>query len=224
MSTIAIIGAHGKIARQLTRRLSEAGDRVLGVIRDPAHSDDIRSDGGTSVLHDLEAEDSETLAAKIGDADAVVFAAGAGAGSGVARKQTVDLGGSLQSIDAAKRAGITRFVQISFIGAQDPVPQGTDEVFAAYWEAKRAADEALRDSELDWTIVKPGGLTDDPGTSRGTVALSGTDLNRGVKTRRADVAEFIQIVLAEDASIGKDLDLAEGDRPLAEALAAALRG
>lgn len=220
MSTIAIIGGRGAIAQQLTALLVERGDRVLSVIRKPEQAEDVRAAGAEPVVLDLETATTRELVAGINGADAIVFAAGAGAGSGTIRKRTVDLGAALHTVDAAKQAGIARLVQISFITAQLPTPADTQEAFAAYWDAKRQADDALRGSGLDWTIVRPGSLTDDPATGRGRVAadLSGEQ----VRTRRADVARFVTLVLDEPRSAGHDLDIGEGDTPLAEALAAAL--
>lgn len=216
MPTIAIVGGHGAIALALASRLVGEGHRVLSLVRKPEHGDDVRVTGAEPVLHDLEADSTHDLARAVRGADALVFAAGAGPGSGAPRKRSVDFGGARQAIDAAQAEGISRLVQISFVGAQEPTPEGTEEVFAAYWQAKREADEVLRRSGLDYTIIKPGGLTNEPGTGRGVV--SATPLSRGVITRRDDVAHLIALVLAEPRSIGHDLDVAEGAEPLAEAL------
>lgn len=228
MTTVVIVGAHGNIARQLTRRLVAAGDTVRGVIRSPAQAADLRADGAEPILHDLEVGPVNALIDQIAGADALVFAAGAGGGSGVLRKRTVDLGGSLAAIDAADQAGVRRLVQVSFVGAGLPTPPDTEEVFAAYWDAKRQADRALRGSGLDWTIIKPGRLLDLPATGRGTVSaveVTGvqSDERRGGSTRRADVAELLALVLAEPRSVGTDLVVFEGDQPLPDALAAAVR-
>ena len=161
---VAIAGGHGKVALRLARVLRERGDDVRSLIRRPEHADDVREAGGEPVLCDLEAVGEDEVAAAIEGADAVVFAAGAGPGSGPERKETVDYGGAVKLIDAAKRAGISRYVIVSSVGA-DPNASG-DDTFAVYLRAKGKADAALAASGLDYTIVRPGRLTDDPGTGR----------------------------------------------------------
>lgn len=219
-ATVAIVGGHGKIALLLTELLADSGAVVRNIVRNPDHATDIEERGGTPVVLDVEKAGVEDLVEAYGDAEAVVYAAGAGGGSNAFRKYTMDLGGSLLAQQAALELGPhTRFVQISFIGAQNPVAEGTDAIFSAYWDAKRIADDALMTSDLPWTIVKPGALLDDPATGTLTVE-SGT--SRGAKTRRADVAGFIALVLADPRTIGKEFDISEGDTPMAEALEAHL--
>ncbi|KAB1644144.1 NAD(P)H-binding protein [Gulosibacter chungangensis] len=218
---VAIVGGSGKIARILTELLVADGVDVRSIVRSEKHAEGLRALGATPVLCDIEATHADELANAFGDAEAVVFAAGAGPGSGAARKLTVDLEGSKKSADAALLSGAMRFVQISFIGAQEPTPEIEDAVFAAYWDAKREADEYLRSVALDWTIVKPGGLTDDPATGRGEVTFA--EMDRGVKTRRADVAELIRLTLADQRTVWRDLSVAEGDTPLDEAITAAVQ-
>lgn len=217
---VAIVGVHGKIGQLLAAELSRRGTLVLGVHRKPEQADAVRATGAVSVLHDLEADTAEQLAeamrvAADGDVDAIVFAAGAGPGSGPARKATVDLGGSTQSIDAARWAGVGRFVQVSFIGADRPPSKTGDASWDAYHRAKHDADALLRDTQLDWTIVRPGSLTDEPGT--GLVSI-GEDLGRG-DTSRANVALLIAEVLETPSTIRRTIDVLDGETPLAEALA-----
>ena len=161
MSTIAIAGGHGKIALILGRLLAERGDTVRGLIRNPDQEDDLRAVGIEPVIADLESESD--IASAIRGADAVVFAAGAGPGSGDARKKTVDLGGAVKLVEAAKAEGVSRYLIVSSMGA-DKAPADGTEGFGAYLQAKFEADEAVRASGLDYTVVRPGGLTDDPGT------------------------------------------------------------
>lgn len=213
--TVAIVGGHGQIALALTKILSSQGDTVLSVIRNPDQEADITAAGGTPVVLDIERSSPREIADAIAGAGSVVFAAGAGGGSGAARKNSVDLEGSVKSAEAAALAGAPRFVQISFIGADLPTPEGTEPVFAAYWDAKREADRRLQATNLEWTIIKPGGLTDDPATNKGQL---GSTLSRGVKTRRADVAALIALVLDEPRSARHTIDIAEGDDDLKEAL------
>lgn len=217
---VAIVGGGGQIASMLAELLVRDGVRVRSILRSDARAGSLRALGAEPVVCDIEREDADGLADAFADADAVVFAAGAGPGSGAARKRTVDRDGSVKSADAALLSGAMRFVQISFIGAQAPTPEGTEEVFAAYWDAKREADEVLRGKALDWTVVRPGGLLDGPATGRGAISLE--PLQRGVKTRRADVAHAIRLVLADQRTVWRDLDVVEGEAPLDRALDAAL--
>jgi uncharacterized protein YbjT (DUF2867 family) len=210
---VAIAGGHGKIALRLTRLLDERGDRVRSLIRNPDHVDDVREAGGEPVVCDLEAADDRTVAQAIEGADAVVFAAGAGPGSGSERKLTMDLGGATKLITAAKGAEISRYVIVSSMGA-NPDAQG-DDTFSVYLRAKGQADAELADSGLDYTIVRPGHLTDDPATGR--VKL-GQDVGRG-DVPRDDVAAALAAVLAAPNTIGATFELVSGDTPTDEAVA-----
>ncbi|MDJ1371143.1 NAD-dependent dehydratase [Gulosibacter molinativorax] len=219
-SEVAIVGGNGQIARALAALLAEDGGRVRSIIRSEAQADALRELGAEPVVCDIETASADEIANAFGDAEAVVFAAGAGPGSGEARKWTVDRGGAIKSADAALLSGAMRFLQISFIGAEQQAPAGGDPVFAAYWDAKREADEYLRSVALDWTIVKPGGLTNEPATGRGTVSVS--TMERGGKTRRADVAHVIRLALAHQGTVWRDLSVVEGGTPLDEAIDHAL--
>ena len=207
---VAIAGGHGQIALRLTRLLSERGDEVRSLIRNPDHADDIRDAGGDPVVCDLEEADDALVANAVRGADAVVFAAGAGPGSGSQRKGTMDLGGAVKLIAAAKAGGIRRYVMVSSINA-DPDHPG-DDTFSVYLRAKGEADAELAASGLDYTIVRPGPLTNDPGTGR--VAL---DAGRGDVTRD-DVAAVLAAVMHEPDTIGRTFDLSGGDTPIDEAL------
>jgi len=218
--TVVVVGAHGKIGQLLSTELSAHGYRVLGVHRKPEQIAAVEATGAVSVLHDLERDTPEQLADALREAagrsiDALVFTAGAGGGSGPARKLTVDLGGSRQSIEAARLVGITRFVQVSFIGADRDAASSGDESWDAYRAAKREADALLRATELDWTVVRPGSLTDEPGS--GLVTL-GDDLGRG-ETSRANVAALIAAVIETPHTIGRSIDVLDGDTPVTDALA-----
>lgn len=209
---VAIAGGHGQIALRLTRLLAERGDAVRSLIRNPAHEDDIREAGGDPVVCDLEQEDERAVADAISGASAVVFAAGAGPGSGAERKGTMDLGGAVKLIQAAKRAGVRRYVMVSSINA-DPNAPG-DDVFAVYLRAKGEADAELQASGLDYTIVRPGRLTDDPGTRR--VKL-GDEVGSG-EVPRDDVAAVLVAVLHEPDTVGRTYELIAGDTPVDEAV------
>jgi uncharacterized protein YbjT (DUF2867 family) len=215
MTTIAIAGGHGKIALLLGQLLAARGDTVRGLIRNPDQADDLRAVGVEPVICDLESDGD--VAAAVRGADAVVFAAGAGPGSGAERKKTMDLEGAVRLIDAAKAEGVSRYLIVSSMGAADPPPEGADDdVFSAYLRAKAGADEALRASGLDYTIVRPGGLTDDPGTGLVNIAER---LERG-QIPRADVAAVFAACLDDPGTVGKSFDLISGATPIADALAA----
>jgi uncharacterized protein YbjT (DUF2867 family) len=216
MSTIAIAGGHGKIALILGRLLAERGDTARGLIRKPDQADDLRAAGIEPVIADLESESD--IASAIRGADAVVFAAGAGPGSGDARKKTVDLGGAVKLVEAAKAEGVSRYLIVSSMGA-DKAPEDADspgrgDGFGAYLQAKFEADEAVRASGLDYTVVRPGGLTDDPGTGLVTIA---EDTGRG-KIPRADVAAVFVACLDTPGTIGQSFDLISGATPIPDAL------
>lgn len=212
---VAIAGGHGKIAKFLEQLLVKRGDEAIGLIRNPDHAEDLREIGAEPLLCDLEAADAEDVAAAVSGADAVVFAAGAGAGSGPERKRTMDLGGATKLIEGAKADGISRYLIVSSMGAADPPTKGGD-TFGEYLRAKAEADRALIASGLDYTIVRPGMLTDDPGTGRVTVA---SRLGRG-EISRQDVAAVLLGSLDMQNTIGRDFDLVAGETPIEEALAA----
>jgi uncharacterized protein YbjT (DUF2867 family) len=212
MSTIVIAGGHGQIALRLARLLTARDDSVRALIRNPDHEADVRATGAEPVLADMEALDD--LTALVEGADAVVFAAGAGPGSGPERKRTVDLGAAVKLLDAAQRTGARRYLMISSVGAGDPASGG--EAMRPYLEAKAQADAALAASDLDWTIVRPGRLTDDPGTGLIAVAAS---LGRRGAIARDDVAAVLVGCLDEPRTVGATFEVLEGSTPIAEALA-----
>ena len=208
---VVVAGGHGQIGLRLLRLLAERGDRARGLIRNPEHAADLEAAGAEPVICDMEVETD--LDPWVEGADAVVFAAGAGPGSGPARKKTVDLGAALKLIAAAEKLAIRRYVIVSALGA-DRVESSSEEM-RPYYEAKGEADEALRRSELDWTVVRPGALTDDPATGR---VRAGNDIGSGSVTRD-DVAATLVAVLDSPNTIGVSFDLLEGDTPIEEAVA-----
>jgi uncharacterized protein YbjT (DUF2867 family) len=205
---IVIAGGHGQIAVRLTRLLSERGDVVRSLIRNPDHADDVREAGGEPVACDLEAAGEDEVAEAVGSADAVVFAAGAGPGSGPERKDTMDYAGAAKLIAAAKRNGIRRYVMVSSMGA-DPAAVG-DDTFAAYRRAKGRADAELEASGLDHTIVRPGRLTDEPGSGRVRI---GERVGRA-EVSRDDVAAVLAAVVHEPATAGKTFERSSRERSL----------
>jgi uncharacterized protein YbjT (DUF2867 family) len=211
---IVIAGGHGKIALRLTRLLQERGDRVRSLIRNPAHAADITAAGGEPVVCDLEVATDQEVADATSGADAVVFAAGAGPGSGPERKETVDYGAAVKLIAACKANGIDRYVIVSSLGA-DPDAPG-DDTFAVYQRAKGKADADLRASGLAYTIVRPGGLTDDP--AAGTVK-AGEGVGRG-SISRDDVAAVLSATLHDPGLAGVTFELIGGDVPVEEAVTA----
>ena len=216
MDQVTIIGGHGQIALQLTRLLADDGVAVRSVVRNPDHRDDVEAAGGELVVLDLESDGVEAMAQALHGSDAVVFAAGAGPGSGAARKRTVDEAGAVLTRDGALAAGVPRMLVISAMGTDDP-PQG-DDVFEVYLRAKAAADQAVMDSDLGWTILRPGRLTD--GEPTGQVSLA-RHVDRGEVTR-ADVAAVTRALLADDRATGHVLELVGGTTPVTEAVGTAL--
>ena len=212
---VIVAGGHGQVALRLERRLTEDGHAVGGIVRNPDPVDDVRATGADALVCDLEHTAIDHMAGLLAGADAVVFAAGAGPGSGAARKDTVDHAAAVLVADAAERAGARRFVQVSSMGAGSPPPPGSDEVFAAYLRAKAAAEDDLRNRDLDWTIVRPGGLTNDPGTGR--VRLGPPPLGPGAVSRD-DVAAVIAALVVGPHGIGQTLELRGGDTPITDAV------
>jgi uncharacterized protein YbjT (DUF2867 family) len=213
MSRIVIIGGHGKVALHLARILTDQGDQVSSVIRNPDHADDIGATGAHPVVADIEHSDTSALADLLADQDAVVFAAGAGGGD-PARTYSVDRDAAIRIIDAAAQAGAQRFVMVSYFGAGSEHGVSEDNSFFAYAEAKAAADDHLRGSTLDWTVLGPGGLTLDPATGRITVGAEAAD----GKVSREDVAQVIAAALADPSTIGRTIEFNNGDTPIAEAI------
>jgi uncharacterized protein YbjT (DUF2867 family) len=211
MSTIVIAGGHGKIALRLARLLSARGDTVRSLIRNPGHAAGVHATGAEPVVADMEELDS--LAEFVEGADAVVFAAGAGPGSGPERKRTVDLGAAVKLLDAAQATGARRYLMVNSIGAGDP--SAASGPMRPYLEAKAQADAALSASDLEWTIVRPGMLTDDPGTG---LVWVGEEERRAAVTRD-DVAAVLAGCLDEPRTVRKTFVLLQGETPIAEALA-----
>lgn len=212
---VVIAGGHGQIALRLTALLAGRGDTVTSVVRNPAHVADVEQAGARPAVLDLETATVADLVPHVAGADAVVFAAGAGPGSGVARKDTVDRGAAVLLADAAREAAVRRYVLVSSTGVDDPPRAGTDEVWAAYLVAKKAAEEAVRDSGLDWTILRPGRLTDDPGT--GKVLLAPPPVERDEVTRD-DTAAVLAALLDTPATTGMTLELRAGETDVLEAV------
>lgn len=212
MGTVLVAGAHGQIAMLLHPQLVARGHRVRGLIRDPAQGADLERAGAEPVLCDLEREDD--LTPYTDGADAVVFAAGAGPGSGPERKQTVDLGAAVKLIRACEATGTRRYLMVSAMGAAHPT--SGPEAMVPYLKAKAGADEALRASGLDHTIVRPGRLTDGPATGR---VRAGEGLGRG-EISRADTALVLAACLDEPGTIGRTFDVLAGETAIGEALGA----
>jgi uncharacterized protein YbjT (DUF2867 family) len=214
---VVIAGGHGKIARRLERLLAARGDQVIGLIRKPEQEADLREAGAEPVVLDLEHTTVAAVAETLSGADAAVFAAGAGPGSGAARKETVDRAAAVLLADAAEQAGVRRFVQISAMGLDRADGPGVDPVFSAYLKAKAAAEADLRRRDsLDWTILRPGRLTDEPGTGRVRLAES---VAPGDVTRD-DVAAVLAALLGEAQTFRRTLELVQGDVPIEEAVRA----
>jgi uncharacterized protein YbjT (DUF2867 family) len=211
---IVIAGGHGQVARLLEQELVARGDTAVGLVRNPDHVADLESAGAEALVLDLEKAGVDDVAQVLDGADAVVFAAGGGPDSGAARKDTVDRGAAVLLARAAEQAGVRRYVMVSAMGTENADPD-SDEVFQVYLRAKQAADDDLRSRDLDWTVVRPGRLTDDPATGRVQVG----ELGRG-QVPRADVATVLAEVLVDDATIGRTFDLLSGHQTVQAALRA----
>jgi uncharacterized protein YbjT (DUF2867 family) len=209
---VLVAGGHGKVALHLLRLLAERGHHARGLIRNADHAPDLEHVGAVPVLCDLETDDAVP---HIGAAEAIVFAAGAGPGSGAERKRTVDYGGAVKLIEAAEELGVERYLMVSSMGAGDP--ESAPEEMRPYQQAKHDADEALAASSLQWTIVRPGGLTDVPGSGRVAVAER---LGRSGSIPREDVALVLLESLTSPRTVRRTFELLEGDVPVARALAA----
>jgi uncharacterized protein YbjT (DUF2867 family) len=209
---VVVAGGHGKVALRLLRLLAARGERAKGLIRDPAQAADLEAAGAEPVLVDLEREE---ITEAVAGADAVVFAAGAGPGSGPERKRTVDYGGAVKLIDAAKANGISRYVIVSSIGVENP--ERWSDQMRPYFEAKAEADREVAASGLEFTIVRPGYLTDKTGTGRIEAA---PELNRRGEIPRDDVAATLLACLDEPSTIGKTFEVIGGETPIAEAVRA----
>lgn len=216
MSRIAVVGGHGQVARHLLVELRRSEHTPVALVRNEAYRAELESRGALVRLLDIERQDADAFGAAFDGCHAVVFAAGGGPDGNIERKRTVDLEGSLKSIEGARRAGIERFVQVSAINVDAPVAADASAVWRAYVEAKRDADAALRESGLAWTILRPGRLTDEPATGR--IAL-GPSLQRG-DVPRADVAAVIAAVVDQAGTVGKQWDVVSGDAPVADAVRA----
>jgi len=210
---VLVVGGHGQVALRLLKILAEQGHRARGLIRKPEHAADLEEHGVIPVLGDLERD--ESLVEYVLGADAVVFAAGAGPGSGPERKWSVDYGGAVKLIEACQATGVRRYVMVSSIGAHDP--DSATGVFGVYLQARAKADQALIDSGLDWTIVRPGSLTNDPGTGRVRVS---TEVGGRGRVPRDDVAAVLAGVLGAPNTIHILFELFSGDVPISEAIRA----
>jgi len=207
---ILIAGGHGQIALRLERLLKQAGHRPRGLIRNPAHAGDLEAAGAEPVMCDLEHDDPRP---HVGTADAIVYAAGAGPGSGAERKRTMDYGGAVKLIDAARELDVARWLMVSSMGAGDP--DSGAEAMRPYLQAKHGADEALAASGLDWTIVRPGRLTNEPGTG---FVEAAAQLGRRGEVPRDDVALVLLEALDAPNTVGVTFELLAGETPAREAV------
>lgn len=218
-----IAGGHGQIALRLATLLENRGDEVVGVVRNPAHRAEVEATGAACVVLDLERATPGELAVVLAGADAVVFAAGAGPGSSAERKDTMDRAGAELLADAAAEAAVRRYLLISAAGVDGEPDPGRGAVWVAYVLAKRASELALQArTDLDWTILRPGRLTDDPGTGR--VLLAPPPVERA-EVSRDDTAAVLAALLDAPGTAGLTLELrggtrAGGEQDIAKAVAA----
>lgn len=214
MSRVLIIGGHGKVALRLAPLLVARGDEVTAVIRNPEHQADVAATGATPVVADIEHLDVDDIAALLRGHDAMVWSAGAGGGN-PQRTYTVDRDAAIRSMAAAQVAGVARYVMVSYLGSRPDHGVPETNSFFAYAEAKAAADEHLRASSLDWTILGPGPLTLDEPTGLIEVAAPGQG-----RISRGDVAAVAAAVLADDSTIRRTIAFGSGHTPIAQAITA----
>ena len=213
---VVIAGGHGQIALRLERLLAARGDEAVGIIRNPDHAADLEAAGAQGVVLDLESSDVDAVAEVLKGADAAIFSAGAGPGSGTARKDTVDRGAAALFAEAAERAGVRRHIQVGSMGADNPDNPDVTEEFRHYLRAKRAAEDDLKARDLDWTILRPGQLTDDAGTG---LVLLAAKTGRG-PVPRDDVAAVLVALLDTPATARRTLELISGENAISKAISA----
>ncbi|WP_028265161.1 NAD(P)H-binding protein [Arthrobacter sp. MA-N2] len=217
MSRIAIIGGHGKVALQLSRILSNEGHEVTSFVRNPEHAPEVAATGAAPVILDVEQSTTAEIASALNGHDAVVWSAGAGGGD-PDRTYAVDRDAAIRSMDAAAQQGVARYVMVSYLGAGPGHGVPEDNSFYAYAEAKAAADEYLRGTDLDWTILGPGALTSNPGTA--LIEVDPLDPGTGTATSRANVALVAAAVLELPETIGRTIEFRDGNVAVVEALTA----
>ncbi|MDP9903516.1 NAD(P)H-binding protein [Arthrobacter bambusae] len=217
MSRIAIIGGHGKVALHLSRILSNEGHAVTSFIRNPEHAPEVEVTGAAPVVLDVENSTTAEIASALDGHDAVVWSAGAGGGN-PERTYAVDRDAAIRSMDAAAQSGVTRYVMVSYFGAGPSHGVPEDNSFYAYAEAKAAADEYLRATDLDWTILGPGALTSNPGSA--LIEVSPADPSTGTETSRANVALVAAAVLELPETVRRTIEFRDGSVPVVEALTA----
>jgi uncharacterized protein YbjT (DUF2867 family) len=213
MSRIAVVGGHGKVALHLAPVLVERGDQVSALIRNPDHKADVAATGANPLLVDVERLDVDDLARVLDGHDAVVWSAGAGGGNPT-RTYAVDRDAAIRAMEAARPAGVQRFVMVSYFGAGPDHGVPEDHAFFPYADAKQAADAHLRGTDLDWTVLGPSTLTLEPATGRIEV---GSDVAKG-RVSREDTALVVAAALVDDGTIGRTIEFNNGDTPIAEAL------
>ena len=212
---VAIVGGSGKVARHIISLLHARGDEAVAIFRNPDRYDDLADLGAIPVVIDIESASTSELASAFAGVDAVVFSAGAGGGD-PERTRSVDFDGAVKTIEAAQLANVSRFVMVSAIGVGGPLPAEPGDDMYPYYQAKRDADLAVEGSDLDYTIVRPGGLTDDEPT--GQVVLGDTVGRSTVP--RADVAAVVVAAIDDPRTIGHAWELVSGPSSIAEAIAA----
>lgn len=213
MSNVIVLGGHGKVALLATRILTDRGHTVTSVIRDPDQGDEVRSHGGRPLVADIQQQTLTGFAELLGGHDAVVWSAGAGGGS-AERTWAIDRDAAILSMQGAVRAGVDRYVMVSWSGSvlDHGVPQ--DDDFFAYAQSKVIADAVLRDSDLRWTVVAPSTLTDDDAT--GAIGWDGS----ATEVPRGDVAHVVADAIEDEGTVGRTIRFNTGSTPIAEFLRA----
>lgn len=213
---VVIAGGHGQIALRLEKLLAERGDQAVGIVRNPDHVADLEAIGAEAVVLDLEKSDVDAVAKVLDGADAAIFSAGAGPGSGTARKDTVDRAAAELFAAASEQAGVRRHIQVGSINADKWETADVSDDFRIYLKAKKAAEDDLRARDLDWTILRPGQLTNDEGTGK---VLIDEAVERGPIPRQ-DVAAILVALLDNPSTVGRVLTAISGDTAIDQAVSA----
>ncbi|NHU85971.1 SDR family oxidoreductase [Kocuria sp. JC486] len=212
MTNVALIGGHGKVALLAAPLLIEAGDEVSSWIRNPEHAADVEATGARAVVLDVQHASTEELTTAFEGIDVVVWSAGAGGGD-PERTWAVDRDAAIRTMDAAEKAGVGRYVMVSYIGAGPDHGIPEDNSFFAYAQSKAEADAHLRESSLRWTILGPGTLTLEEPTGKIAVYEPGEEPERA-ETSRGNVARTIVAAVHSDNSVGRTINYTDGDQPV----------
>lgn len=211
---VLVVGANGQIGKHLVQFIQDTGNmKAKAMIRNPEQASFFENIGAETAVVDLEGE-IDQIAAAAKDVDAIVFTAGSGSHTGKDKTIMVDLDGAVKTIEAAKESGVKRFIMISSFDTRREAIQRASTSFAPYVAAKHYADQWLKATDLDYTIIHPGLLTNNEGTGN---IKAGSEVERG-EIPREDVARVIVATLENEKTIGKEFQVVTGTTPIKEAV------